>query len=154
MDRKRLSQLCALALALLPGMAAAQALEHSNDEAPVELPADAPLDLSTPEPDAGKLTPSNPFARTPAASDWAGRVGIDYTKPAIPAVTFQPDQLVAGAVRLGQDLDRDPNRPRAGAKQARHHVEPFRAGWRGYLAYGAERRFGHKAAAERGGASS
>jgi hypothetical protein len=67
MDRKRLSQLCALALALLPGMAAAQALEHSNDEAPVELPADAPLDLSTPEPDAGK--PSNPFARTPAASD-------------------------------------------------------------------------------------
>jgi hypothetical protein len=100
MDRKRLSQLCALplALTLLPGMAAAQAPEHSNDEAPVELPADAPLDLSTPAPDVGTLTPSNPFARTPAASDWAGRVGIDYTKPAIPAVTFQPDQLVAGAV--------------------------------------------------------
>jgi hypothetical protein len=72
--------------------------EHSNDEAPVELPADAPLDLSTPEPDAGKLTPSNPFARTPSASDWAGKVGIDYSKPAIPAVTFQPDQLLAGAV--------------------------------------------------------
>jgi hypothetical protein len=71
MDRKRLSHLCALplALALLPGVAAAQAPEHSNDEAPVELPADAPLDLSTPEPDAGKLMPSNPFARTPAASD-------------------------------------------------------------------------------------
>jgi hypothetical protein len=100
MDRKRLSHLCALplALALLPGVAAAQAPEHSNDEAPVELPADAPLDLSTPEPDAGKLTPGNPFARTPSASDWAGKVGIDYSKPAIPAVTFQPDQLLAGAV--------------------------------------------------------
>jgi hypothetical protein len=92
MDRKRLSQLCALplALALLPGMAGAQAPEHANDEAPVELPADAPLDLSTPEPDAGKLTPSNPFAHTPPASDWAGKAGIDYSKPAIPAVTFQP----------------------------------------------------------------
>jgi hypothetical protein len=100
MDRKRLSQLCALplALALLPGMAGAQAPEHANDEAPVELPADAPLDLSTPEPDAGKLTPSNPFAHTPPASDWAGKAGIDYSKPAIPAVTFQPDQLLAGAV--------------------------------------------------------
>jgi hypothetical protein len=100
MDRKRLSQLCALplALALLPGVTAAQAPEHFNDEAPVELPPDAPLDLSTPEPDAGTLTPSNPFARSPAASDWAGRVGIDYSKPAIPAVTFQPDQSLAGAV--------------------------------------------------------
>jgi hypothetical protein len=99
MDRKRLSHLCALplALALLPGVAGAQAPEHS-DASPVESPADAPLDLSTPEPDAGKLMPSNPFARTPAASDWAGRVGIDYSKPAIPAVTFQPDQLLAGAV--------------------------------------------------------
>src|SRR5262245_46114561 len=87
MDRKRLSQLCALplALALLPGMAAAQALEHGNDEAPVELPADAPLDLSTPEPDTGKLTPSKPVAHTPPASDWAGKVGIDYSKPAISA---------------------------------------------------------------------
>jgi hypothetical protein len=100
MDRKRLSQLCALplALAVLPGVAAAQAPEHSNDEAAVELPPDAPLDLSTPEPDAGTLTPSNPFARSPGASDWAGRVGIDYSKPAIPAVTFQPDQSLAGAV--------------------------------------------------------
>jgi len=100
MDRKRRWHLCALplALALLPGVVWAQAPEHSNDEAPVELPADAPLDLSTPEPDAGKLTPSNPFARMPAASDWAGRVGIDYSKPAIPAVTFQPDELLAGAV--------------------------------------------------------
>jgi hypothetical protein len=98
MDRNGLSHLLLLALALLPGMAGAQAPEHANDEAPVELPADAPLDLSTPEPDAGKLTPGNPFARTPSASDWAGKVGIDYSKPAIPAVTFQPDQLLAGAV--------------------------------------------------------
>ena len=177
MDQKRRWHLCALplALALLPGVAGAQAPEHSNDEAPVELPADAPLDLSTPEPDAGKLTPSNPFARMPAASDWAGRVGIDYSKPAIPTVTFQPDQLLAGAVPdqsngvawatvtapgleapLGWDQTSIETRidPSQELKQARHHVEPFRAGWRGYLAHGAERRFGHTAAGERGGTSS
>jgi hypothetical protein len=40
-------QLCVLpmALALLLGPARAQAPEHSTDEAPPELPADAPLDL-------------------------------------------------------------------------------------------------------------
>src|SRR4029434_1365457 len=95
MDRKRLSHLCALplALALVPGVAGAQAPEHS-DAAPVEVPADAPLALSTPERDAGKLMPSNPFARTPAASDWAGRVGIDYSKHAITAGEFQTDTVL------------------------------------------------------------
>jgi hypothetical protein len=41
-------QLCALpmALAWLLGPARAQAPEHFTDEAPLELPADAPLDLS------------------------------------------------------------------------------------------------------------
>jgi hypothetical protein len=53
-------QLCALpmALALLLGPARAQAPEHSTDEAPLELPADAPLDLSMPGPDSGKLKAS------------------------------------------------------------------------------------------------
>ena len=100
MRRRRSLQLCALllALALLPGIARAQAADDSKDEATPELPADAPLDLSTPEVDAGKFAPVDPFAGKPATSDWAGRVGIDYSKPAIPAVTFQPDQLLSGAV--------------------------------------------------------
>lgn len=99
MHPRRLLQ-CALplALALLPATAGAQAATDADGEAPPELPADAPLDLSTPEPEAGKAAPSNPFAHVPPASDWAGKAGIDYNKPAIPAVTFQPEQLLAGAV--------------------------------------------------------
>jgi hypothetical protein len=100
MHPTRLLQLCALPvlMALLPGPARAQAPEHSKDEAPLELPADEPLDLSTPEPDAGELKATNPFAGKPSASDWNGTAGIDYSKPSIPAVTFQPEQLLAGAV--------------------------------------------------------
>jgi len=93
-------QLCALpiALGLLLAPARAQAPEHSKDEAPLELPADEPLDLSTPEPDAGTLKVTTPFADKPSAPEWISKAGIDYSKPAIPAVTFQPDQLLAGAV--------------------------------------------------------
>ena len=109
MHRRRRLQLCALSLALtlLPGAAGAQTAEPSSDAAPPvlpadaaepELPADAPLDLSTPELDAGKLAPIHPFADNAPAADWSGKVGIDYNKPAIPAVTFQPEQLLAGAV--------------------------------------------------------
>src|SRR5260370_1372766 len=65
---------CALpmALALVLGPARAQAPEHSMDEAPLELPADAPLDLSTPEPDSGKLKGMTPFADRASALDWNG----------------------------------------------------------------------------------
>jgi hypothetical protein len=101
MHQRRRLQLCALSLALtlLPGAAGAQTAEPSSDAAPSELPADAaapelpadaPLDLSTPEPDAGKLAPIHPSADNAPAADWSGKVGVDYTKPAIPAVTFQP----------------------------------------------------------------
>src|SRR5262249_1471196 len=61
MHPPRVLQLCALpitltmALILLLGPARAQAPEQAKDETPVELPADAPLDLSTPEPDADTL---------------------------------------------------------------------------------------------------
>jgi hypothetical protein len=72
-------QLCALpmtltmTLALLLGPAWAQAPERSKDEAPVELPADAPLDLSTPEPDAGTLKVTTPFADKPSTPEWITR---------------------------------------------------------------------------------
>ena len=82
-----------MALGLLLAPARAQAPEHSKDEAPLELPADEPLDLSTPEPDAGTLKVTTPFADKPSAPEWISKAGIDYSKPAIPAVTFQPDQL-------------------------------------------------------------
>src|SRR5262249_16365747 len=100
----RVLQLCALpipvtlALILLLGPACAQAPEQAKDETPVELPTDEPLDLSTPEPDADTLKAPTPFAVKPSAPDWNGKAGIDYSKPSIPAVTFQPDQLLAGAV--------------------------------------------------------
>src|SRR6516225_4242942 len=83
MHLRRALQLCALpmALALLLGPARAQAPEHSTD--------DAPLDLSTPEPDSGKLKGMTPFAERASALDWNGKAGIDYSKPSIPAVTFQ-----------------------------------------------------------------
>ncbi len=100
MHPTRVLQLCALpmALTLLLGPARAQAPEQSKDEAPLELPADEPLDLSTPEPDAGTLKTPTPLAGKPSAPDWNGKAGIDYSKPSIPAMTFQPDQLLAGAV--------------------------------------------------------
>ncbi|HET9247772.1 MAG TPA: hypothetical protein VFO15_18350, partial [Xanthobacteraceae bacterium] len=96
MHPSRVLQLCVLpmALILLLGPARAQAPEPSKDETPVELPADAPLDLSTPEPDADTLKAPTPFAVKPSAPDWNGKAGIDYSKPSIPAVTFQPDQLL------------------------------------------------------------
>ena len=100
MHPTRVLQLCALpmALTLLLGPARAQAPEQSKDEAPLELPADEPLDLSTPEPDAGTLKTPTPLAGKPSAPDWNGKAGIDYSKPSIPAMTFQPEQLLAGAV--------------------------------------------------------
>ena len=92
-------------LTLLPGAARAQTAEPSSDAAAAELSADTPLDpsmpeldLSTPEPDPGKLGPIHPSADKASAADWSGKVGVDYTKPAIPAATFQPEQLTAGAV--------------------------------------------------------
>jgi len=72
--------------------------QESPDEAAQALPDGEPLDLSTPEPDtskAGTLRRSEPAG---LASGWQGKAGVDYRKPGIPAVEFQPDQLVAGAV--------------------------------------------------------
>ena len=100
MHPRRMLPLCALpmALSLLLAPARAQVPEPSKEEAPPELPADAPLDLSTPEPEAGALKPTTPLADKPSTPEWINKAGIDYSKPAIPAVTFQPDQLLAGAV--------------------------------------------------------
>ena len=108
MHPTRMLHLCALpmALSLLLAPARAQAPEPSKDEAPLELPADAPpelpadapLDLSTPEPEPGTLKPTTPLADKPSTPEWISKAGIDYSKPAFPAATFQPDQLLAGAV--------------------------------------------------------
>jgi hypothetical protein len=71
--------------------------EDPADEATLELPADVPLDLSTPEPESGgKL--KNPFATKAIATDWSGKAGIDARRSSIPAADLQPDQLVAGAI--------------------------------------------------------
>lgn len=107
MNRRRGLHLWALplALVLLPGAARAQVTEPSSDAAPPALSADAPLDpslpeldLSTPEPEPGKLAPIHPSSDQASAAGWSGKAGVDYTKPAIPAATFQPEQLTAGAV--------------------------------------------------------
>jgi hypothetical protein len=99
MHPARLLRLCAvpMALVLLVGPARAQAPD-TPDEAPPALPADEPLDLSTPEPDGGQPKSINPFAGKPSASDWSSRVGIDYRKPSIPGADFQPGPLAAGAI--------------------------------------------------------
>ena len=75
MHPTRMLQLCALpvALGLLLAPARAQTPEHSKDETPLELPADAPLDLSTPEPDAGTLKVTTPFADKPSTPEWITR---------------------------------------------------------------------------------
>jgi hypothetical protein len=95
--------LVALLLVALSLASAARAEEPENtaDEATVELPSGEPLDLSTPEPDGSKLKavdPLKPSAPTWQSPAWQSKVGIDYRKPAIPAVEFQPEQLVAGAI--------------------------------------------------------
>jgi hypothetical protein len=88
-------------LASLASAVRAEEPENTADEATVELPSGEPLDLSTPEPDGSKLKavdPLKPSAPTWQSPAWQSKVGIDYRKPAIPAVEFQPEQLVAGAI--------------------------------------------------------
>lgn len=100
MDPRRLLSVCALpmALVLLAGLARAQAPQQDPEEPALELPTGEPLDLSTPEPD--EIKGAKPLVDRPPASALDSKVGIDYRKPSIPATTFQPDQLTAGAVRL------------------------------------------------------
>jgi hypothetical protein len=68
-----------------------------NEVTAPDLSAEAPLDLSTPEPDAVK--PFTPRASGPASvAEWSSRMGVDYRKPSIPATDFQPAPLTAGAI--------------------------------------------------------
>ena len=99
MHPTRLLRVCALpmALVLLAPLARGQERDAS-EEAPLALPADEPLDLSTPEPEDASANGAHPFAGKPAASDWSSRVGIDYRKPSIPGADFQPGPLAAGAI--------------------------------------------------------
>jgi hypothetical protein len=102
MHPRRLLSVCVLpmALVLLAGLARAQAPQQdpqdTASEPALELPTGEPLDLSTPEPD--EIKGAKPLVDRPPASALDSKVGIDYRKPSIPATTFQPDQLTAGAV--------------------------------------------------------
>lgn len=63
-------------------------------EAPEEMEATGePLDLSTPLPETPLSPALRPAPRTSAAV-WEHKVGIDYTKPSIPATRYQPEGLV------------------------------------------------------------
>jgi hypothetical protein len=76
---------------------AARAQAPDNETTAPDLSAEAPLDLSTPEPDAVK--PFTPRPGGPASvSEWSSRMGVDYRKPSIPATDFQPAPLTAGAI--------------------------------------------------------
>jgi hypothetical protein len=98
MDCNRLLRSCVvpLALLLLAGAARAQAPEDPADTP--DLSADAPLDLSTPEPDDTRTKVIRSWAGAPSLSDWSSRMGVDYRKPSIPGADFQPGALAAGAV--------------------------------------------------------
>ena len=102
MDARRLLPVCVvpIALVLVAGVARAQTQQQHPGDAPsepaLELPADEPLDLSTPEPE--ELKGIRPLSEQPLASPWDSKVGIDYHKPSIPATNFQPEQLTAGAI--------------------------------------------------------
>src|SRR6516165_9977172 len=98
MHCSRMLRLCAIptALLLLTGVARGQ-VPASPDTA-FGLPGNEPLDLSTPEPDSGKLKGMTPFADRASALDWNGKAGIDYRKPSFPAADLQPGALTAGSV--------------------------------------------------------
>jgi len=105
MQPSRMLRASAVALAMvtisLAGVARAEEPQNADDEATVELPPGEPLDLSTPDPADGKLKAIDGLKPSVPASQsqiWQSKVGIDYRKPAIPAVEFQPEQLLAGAV--------------------------------------------------------
>jgi hypothetical protein len=82
------------AFLLLAGAARAQAPEPP---ASMPLPSDAPLDLSTPDPDEAKAKPLHPQGSA-AQSEWSSRMGIDQRAPSIPGRDFQPGALSAGTL--------------------------------------------------------
>ncbi len=98
-----------LAVVLAPGWGQeaqqlAQQPAREPAQQPAEDPADAPaepetpgepLDLSTPLPEP-KLVPALRLPPpAPSAPLWEHKVGVDYTKPSIPATKYQPESLAA-----------------------------------------------------------
>src|SRR5262245_41265932 len=97
MQRARMLRWCAMPAALILLAGAARAQASDNEAIAPDLSAEAPLDLSTPEPD--EVKPFTPRASGPASvSEWSSRMGVDYRKPSIPATDFQPAPLTAGAI--------------------------------------------------------
>ena len=92
-----LAPLRALLLAGVLAPAWSQAAHDSTQE-PADAPQEPetpgePLDLSTPLPEPKAPATLRPTA--PPAPGWEHRVGVDYTKPAIPATRYQPEALAA-----------------------------------------------------------
>ncbi len=69
---------------------------EATDTTSAAWPDDTPLDLSTPDVDAGKPKSVSAWQGAPPALQ--SKFGIDYRKPTIPGTVFQPEQLVAGAI--------------------------------------------------------
>jgi hypothetical protein len=88
---------CAMPAALILLAGAARAQAPDNEATASDLSAEAPLDLSTPEPDEVK-TFNLRASDTSAVSEWSSRMGVDYRNPSIPAMDFQPAPLTAGAI--------------------------------------------------------
>jgi hypothetical protein len=97
MHCNRMLRACAVSAALLLLAGAARAQAPEDPASAPDLSADAPLDLSTPEPDDTRVKPIHPWHSSPSLSDWSSRMGVDYRKPAIPGADFQPGALTAGA---------------------------------------------------------
>jgi hypothetical protein len=88
----------ALLAGLQPGAARADELAAPADETTLEAMDEAPLDLSTPEPEPSKGRLTSPRALRPPANGWGATLGIDDRKASIPAAEWQPEPLIAATI--------------------------------------------------------
>jgi hypothetical protein len=92
---------------LLCGNASAEPMQsaeeptQATDGEVIAWPEGEPLDFSTPTPEEMRASAlakaKKPFAAEPA-SDLQAKAGVDYRRPAVPGLEFQPDHLLAGTL--------------------------------------------------------